>query len=182
MSVYNELDEQQLGVDKVATSPTAFALYNNPIAIAEGAAGAPRIRPAAVAGTEVAAGTARTVYLNPLEHRTFARTSVDQAALAFAWTVAQTGTIRLSLQHAKAGEDGDVDVQVFKNETLVQAWATSSTSFVTRIITSLAITAGDRLAIRHWAGASPDYARLINITIQTTGGHLWLLPYGMRVS
>lgn len=37
-----------LGTDKVATSFTAWALYNNPIAIAQGADGAPRIKPPAL--------------------------------------------------------------------------------------------------------------------------------------
>ncbi len=39
--------EIHLGVDRIFTSPTARALYDNPIAIAEGAAGAPRIALAA---------------------------------------------------------------------------------------------------------------------------------------
>lgn len=43
MATYNTLGSDELDADKIATSPTAYALYNNPIAIAEGATGAPRV-------------------------------------------------------------------------------------------------------------------------------------------
>lgn len=48
MPDYTELDADDLGVDRFATSPTAQALYDNPIAIAEGASGAPRIQTGAL--------------------------------------------------------------------------------------------------------------------------------------
>ena len=181
MSDYNALGEPQLGVDKVATSPTAYALYDNPIAIAEGADGAPRIRPKAVAGTEVAAGTTRTVFLSPLEHRTYSKVITDQAGIAFAYTIAQTGTIRFSFQHAKGGEGGEITARVYRNETQIAIWDSGSNTYTTRTITSLSVAAGDRLLIRHSVGATPEYSSIRNIMIQTTGDHVWLLPYGMRV-
>jgi len=48
MTDYNTLDSEETGPDVIATSPTAVILYENPIAITEGAAGAPRIQTAAL--------------------------------------------------------------------------------------------------------------------------------------
>ena len=43
MTDYVTRDDTNLGVGRILTSPTLYALYDNPTAIAEGAAGAPRI-------------------------------------------------------------------------------------------------------------------------------------------
>lgn len=44
------LGPDEVGPDAILTSPTATALYTNPIAIAQGAAGAPRVLPPAIGG------------------------------------------------------------------------------------------------------------------------------------
>ena len=48
MTDYVTRDDTNLGVGRILTSPTMYALYENLIAIAEGAAGAPRIQTAAI--------------------------------------------------------------------------------------------------------------------------------------
>lgn len=55
---FNSIGELQLGVDRIATSPTAYVLYENPLALFRGAPGAPRISPWALAARTVAAGDA----------------------------------------------------------------------------------------------------------------------------
>ena len=49
-------DDTNLGVGRILTSPTMYALYDNPTAIAEGAAGAPRIQTAAIQDGAVTEG------------------------------------------------------------------------------------------------------------------------------
>ena len=50
-------DDDNLGVGRILTSPTMYALYENLIATAQGAAGAPRIEDAALDATVTTAGT-----------------------------------------------------------------------------------------------------------------------------
>ena len=57
MTDYVTRDDTNLGVGRILTSPTMYALYDNPTAIAEGAAGAPRIEDAALDTTVTTAGT-----------------------------------------------------------------------------------------------------------------------------
>ena len=57
MTDYVTRDDTNLGVGRIITSPTMYALYDNPIAIAEGAEDAPRIEDAALDTTVTAAGT-----------------------------------------------------------------------------------------------------------------------------
>lgn len=56
MTTYVVLDGDDLDVDKIWTSPSAYALYQNPIAITEGAAGAPNIQTAAITNLAVTEG------------------------------------------------------------------------------------------------------------------------------
>lgn len=53
MADWTVLTSDDLGADRIFTSPTAQALYDNAIAIAEGAAGAPQIQTAAIADLAV---------------------------------------------------------------------------------------------------------------------------------
>ena len=48
MTDYVTRDDTNLGVGRILTSPTMYALYDNPTAIADGAEGAPRIQTAAI--------------------------------------------------------------------------------------------------------------------------------------
>ena len=56
MTDYVTRDDTNLGVGRILTSPTLYALYDNPIAIAEGAADAPRIQTAAIQDLAVTHG------------------------------------------------------------------------------------------------------------------------------
>ena len=50
-------DDDNLGVGRILTSPTMYALYDNLFAVASGAAGAPRIQDASLSTTVTTAGT-----------------------------------------------------------------------------------------------------------------------------
>lgn len=53
MTDWVTLTEAELGADKILTSPTVTALYENVLAMAEGAAGAPQLQTAAIAALAV---------------------------------------------------------------------------------------------------------------------------------
>lgn len=57
MTTWTTIPDGNLDVDKPARSIDALALRDNPVAIAEGAAGAPRVNDAALSSTATAAGT-----------------------------------------------------------------------------------------------------------------------------
>lgn len=179
MADWTIIPNAALDVGKPIRAADLTALRDNPISITEGATGAPRVRPAAISGDTVTAGTSRTVFSNPETHYNTVESTDHSSGEAFKFSVLSSGTIRLSFRHWRGSGGGSADVLVRKNGSTIGSWSNSGGSPTTRTIASISVSPGDRLMIFHWPGASPTDSRVDDITIQTAGEHLWLVPYGM---
>ena len=146
------LGETQLGVDRIATSPTAYAFYDNVPAMARGAPGAPRISPWATIpeGTVAVGSTVR--YADLQTPAGWDRQSTVQAAAVQVWC---TGTLTVSFRQyweVLAGSPGNIQANIRRlrgtSETIIATWNRSSTDPATRSA-DVAVLPGDSIMIAH---------------------------------
>jgi hypothetical protein len=170
MATWTNVANTSLEPGSPARSVDAFALRDNPIAIAEGAAGAPRIAgqqgPAVqtaglfdgavtnnklqtpIAGTnhlimrlqEAPVGNTNTSYF-PTGHNNRSNTGAHLGV-----TCLVAGTITAFLQHRRTGS-GTAFVRILKNEALIQEWSSTSTAFTTRQV-NISVAVGDVIIIQ----------------------------------
>lgn len=151
MTTWTTIPNANLDPDAPARSVDALALRDNPIAIAEGATGAPKVRTAAlqkpaagstlialisgIGGTEVVA-TGVTAYPS-----TGLGKSYDDAS-HIGFMALFDGTVSLSVDHRLSSAGATAYVRVIKNGVQVTEWSTTSTTFTTRTV-DVAVAAGD---------------------------------------
>jgi hypothetical protein len=149
MADWTEQDPNSLLPGKPWTAAKALASFENPVAIAEGAPGAPRIVTPALVGPVAGGGfilwrqdatvfTVAPTYLDVGLHRYF------DIARHVGFLCLVPGTIRCSFEHAAGGPGGYSDVRIIKNGTALQSWSNSSTSFVARSL-DVTIDTGDQV-------------------------------------
>ena len=147
-------DDTNLGVGRILTSPTLYALYDNPIAIAEGAAGAPRILGEAIEVIEnlpvvtVAAADTYTIDLGLTRVSGNLTNSTNSFVTAFTITINNyTGGMRFRASHSSS--DGTTStLEILKNGAVQQTFTTTSTSPVARS-RDVVIAPGDIITWRH---------------------------------
>lgn len=156
---------------KPITGATGTALRDNPIAIAEGEAGAPRILLPAleriVAGSTVKYRADATF---PIAVATF--TLVTNSNIGFM----QAGTIRISLDHRKVSGAGQCETRIRRTRGAVVSAVTTFTNATTSFVTEtqdVAVQPGDVLdiAIRDSAGATSEVRNIRYSASSTT--FLW---------
>ena len=157
-------DDTNLGVGRILTSPTMYAVYDNLFSLASGGLGAPRIQTAAiqdeaVTNAKLAGPTAGTANLIcRLGESAFTTTSGYSSATNGAYreptsamgvTCLVAGTVTAYLQHRRVS-DGTSFVRVLKNGSLVQQWSTTG-GFVARQV-NIAVNVGDSIVFQHAFG------------------------------
>ena len=161
MTTWTAIPDASLDPGKPARSIDAKALRDNPIAIAEGATGAPKVRTAAlqppVAGAtylilnlrgNLGLGTINTGYLTA-DFGT--DPSSPEARRGF--TVLVGGVIRCSVDHWIANAVTSSYVRVLKNGVQVQEFSTNSTAPVTQTV-DVTVESGDRIEFQQRTGSA----------------------------
>ena len=171
------LGETQLGVDRIATSPTAYAFYENVPAMARGAPGAPRISPWALV-TEINTGT--TVVYQRAEPITHASNQwvrrVDERLLNF-------GSLQFIYDFRRTSGSGKVFTEIYRirGTTETQFGSTFSAGpgplvNVTQNITGIEV--GDRVVLRTRCQNSDGVMEVVDFRMRTSG--TLLTPYPLH--
>lgn len=160
---WTTIPDANLEPGKPARSVDAIALRDNPIAIAHGMAGAPRIITAALAPPEVGdAVILRFFASNAYEATTSSLTYVDAGAGATVldqsrhlwFRVIKDGVIRCSLEHRSPSGDTMSSCRILHNAAVAGQWSTSSSSWLSRTV-DLGVSIGDIVAFQQ-IGAGTD--------------------------
>lgn len=150
MTTWTTIPDASLDPNKPARSVDAKALRDNPIAIAEGAASAPKVRTAALnppsAGSgntlaifSITYGSALTAYPNPWHVPTSG---------SYVFRVIVGGVIRCEVSHH--GQGGATSyLRVLKNGVEVIAWSTASTTEVSRSV-DVSVSSGDSIVFQSY--------------------------------
>lgn len=171
MTTYNAaaVADSVIAHKKGITLQTGRALRDNPIAITEGASGAPRIQLGALAEL-VAGGSVRAV--GP---------SLTTSVGTFPETVCilpflQRGTIRVYAEHRVTGGsmNSDLTIQLIRGQvtTTLGTWNTTSTSFVARTLDA-SVKPGDVIRISHTANGVTPVSEVNSPFFSTDGGDIW---------
>lgn len=157
MADWTTIADATLEPGKPWRSVDALAVRDNPIAIAEGASGAPRIVTTAL---NPPTGASTNLLLDILGN-TAATTSTASYLSAGLPTWADVGnhvgfhvlvpgTVRVSFEHqgdSDGSDTGDSIVRILKNGVLVQEYTVLSSGFVARS-NDIAVTTGDRIILQ----------------------------------
>lgn len=156
MTTYTAITNGQIDQDSPITQPLMTALRDNPIAITEGATGAPRIRGEAAAQLDdlptltVSAADTYTM-IGSLATNVFAATNTNSTSFVLGATVTitkATGTARLIGVHRTSNSGTTSFLRILKNGTEIGAWSTNSTTNVTRTVDA-SIIIGDVFTFEH---------------------------------
>lgn len=145
MADWTSIDPNALLPGAPWTSPLAQAAFENPEAIAEGAAGAPRIRAAAmagsVAGDELLFGTGGTGVVF---------TAVGGDGEVFfpegSFRAIASCTVRVSAEYARTGGAQNVTLRVRKNGTAALTQTKSGTDYSTHSV-DISLVPGDIIRV-----------------------------------
>jgi len=142
MTSYITINNTEVDPDSPITADLMTKLRDNPIAMAEGASGAPRVYGAAMYGP--VAGSVIQRNCLPFGNESASSSSLTKAVqkiLPSVFTALVGCTVRITLTCNQTGTAGEV--RVYKNASVVQTYTTSQTN------TTLDVTlaAGDCLAV-----------------------------------
>ena len=176
MADWTDIQNDTIEPDAPLLSATMFALRDNPKAIAEGAAGAPRVVNAAIAADSLDAGKTLAVEAGDVV-RFVGNSDTNYGGISFK-TVADArilnpGAIRVTLEHRRLNAGNSV-VEVLVNGSVAVTWSTSSESYISRSI-DVSINRNARVRVRHRtdSGATGATSNIMNIRFRTSGGSLW---------
>jgi hypothetical protein len=181
--------EPQLGVNRIATSPTATALYGNPLAIIRGAPSAPRISPWAVVVPVTAGNTIR--YADPFNRRFTQPQTPGSWTMLVAAKVIATGTVRVFWSTGRPGE-GSITTKIIRYRGTAVANMTSdqqhssgsSDANKDYTATSVDVLPGDSLQLVARFGSDDPAASngsAYNFRIGTAGEYPWVEGGGSLV-
>lgn len=177
MADYTAIQNDSIEPDAPVLSRIGFALRDNPIAIAEGAPGAPRIQQGAMAtGSVQTKAIQQTVAGESVRYRNDEETSnnsdvyvnVDEIYL-----LNPGNTVRFSAEFRTVN---DGYLRLLLNGSQVNEWYSSDNVYVSVSI-DVSYSQGGRFTIqrrRGSAGAGLVYVR--NLRLKTTGANLWPAP------
>lgn len=141
MATYRSISASEYSADAPVTATWADAVSNNPIAITEGASGAPRIQSAAfhapAAGSTV---VARMI----VDEKTTSATSYGDALGIL--NVAAAGTIRVALDLKTDNASYTASADVRKNGVSASEETETSTSYVEHTV-DIAVAVGDTISV-----------------------------------
>lgn len=172
MTTYTTIPDGDIDQDSPVTQPLMTALRDNPIAIAEGASGAPRINLSAVsqvvtAGAFYAIGD-RSTY-------THAASSYENAAVIYDFF--QAGTVRVYLEHRSTQLFVTSTARVVIDGVVVASWGNNTTSFIARAV-DVSVSVGSSIVIQHSYSGSPGQSVVRNCFLGDNGiDRIWPLGY-----
>lgn len=186
MTDHNIILDSRIDPDAPATSDLFYHLRDNPIAISEGSADAPRIRGEAAArenngllSMAVSAGNTATI-----QHGHGAVAGVDTTSsivdvVGYTYTIASyTGSLRFKCTHGYVGGGGgSTTLSLYKNGVLVTTFSTTS-SAIRQVDAS--ISNGDVFQWRHRVTAV-DNSVLSDISVTASNGYVeqpLYIPFG----
>jgi hypothetical protein len=150
MTSYVAIPNGDIDQDSPITQPLMTALRDNPIAIAEGETGAPRIVGAAMFAPS--AGTVVQRNCLPSGTRSVSSgssTTVTQLIEAASATALVSCTIQVFVTGSASGTGSNREVDIYKNGTIVQTYGTVTGSTV-----SISLAAGDNIGVAITAAGS----------------------------
>jgi hypothetical protein len=163
MADYTEILDDELVPDAPITSLLGFRFRDNPIAIAEGAADAERIRVGAMqrltAGTNIRSRADAVVEVT-------AGTGVGHS-----FAFAQAGTIRVTFEHDTTGLSAEVNVTRIRNGTATVIATYGTTAGYTARSVDVSVLPGDNVQIIAIATSASNFLR--NMRFQTGGEDLF---------
>ena len=156
MTTYTAITNGQIDQDSPITQPLMTALRDNPIAITEGATGAPRILGLAAATIEevpvLTVSAADTYSIGAAEGLVTGIIQTQSSSYVTAYTInveSITGSARFKASHRNLISGGNtVDLRLLKNGSVVASWTTSSTTSVERSA-DVSVVSGDILIWEH---------------------------------
>jgi len=160
MTTFTTIPNSSLEPGKPIRSIDGLALRDNPIAITEGAAGAPKNQTASIQDDAItkdklqspAAGAAYLIARLVINAKSTEQGYGGADVLYFqsgsvGVTVLVPGVIRCSFEHCLAGGSGTVSARILKNGTQQATWSTASASFTTRTL-DLTVDVGDLIVFQ----------------------------------
>lgn len=157
MTTWTTIPDSELAVDAPARSINALQLRDNPIAMSEGASGAPRSHIKSMSNGEVVAGSAVAWELDDVGSTTqsaYSATDIhDGVGVSVGVRVFCEGTITAKVSHFTASASHSSFVRVIKNGVLVQEWSTTSTSPVARSV-NVSVVFGDIVSFQQRSSSS----------------------------
>ena len=176
MTVYNATLDTQIDPDAPATSLLMYQMRDNPIAMAEGAVGAPRIQGYAIASDNngllpVAVTAADTVTLTVGMSPVVGSVLTNSATyvLGYSYTVnSYTGTVRFKCSHQSLG-GATSTLQFRKNGVAVSTFTT--TAKAARVIDST-VALGDTFQWWHSHDFSGNDSSLTDISANASDGYV----------
>lgn len=171
MTDYTTISDTSVDPDAPLTSQLAYAWRDNPIAISEGANGAPRIYMTALQNPSV--GSVARYRNNTVQQWSGTTYSV---VMTFAFI--QSGTVRIDLSHRKDSGTASLVVVNKSNEsgtTAVASWSETAGTWTNRTV-DVTVAIGDRIDIAHAGSGGSDDIEIANIVIKTNGEYLWPMP------
>lgn len=171
MATWTTIADADLQPDKPWTSLLALAVRDNPIAIAEGAANAPRIAWAALAGSvdvTTGGGSEVTSWEQKREYAadstSYDSTEEYSTAQSVGVRCMFTGTATFSFDHRQAGVDTTFS-RILLNGVQQQEWSTNSATNTNRTV-DLLVARGDIVLFQHRAAATPADALWSSLKIE----------------
>lgn len=161
MTTYIDVPDTQVQTDAPVTSTLMTQLRDNPIAMMEGSADAPRLRPQAMYSPLTAGDSLAYVARSDISNTT----NVYKIGIDF--TFVQSGTIRATLEH-RTGGSGTSYANIFLNDVSVILWLTTSSSYVFRSI-DIDVEPGEVLSFRHLVTGTSVTSFMRNMAIRTNG-------------
>ena len=158
MADWTTIPDASLEPGKPIRSIDGLALRDNPVAIADGAAGAPRILGEAIEVVEnlpvvtVAAADTYTIDLGLT--RVTGTTSTNSTSFVTAFTITinnYTGVMRFNATHSSIGDFSSSHLEILKNGVVQQSWSTTGSAARSR---DVAVAPGDIITWRHRSGGS----------------------------
>ena len=156
MTTYTAITNGQIDQDSPITQPLMTAMRDNPIAITEGATGAPRILGLAAATIDevqvLTVSAADTYNLGAAQGFVSGTVQTGGTSYVIGFTInieGVTGSARFTCGHRNLISGGStVDMQLLKNDSVVATWTTGSTTEVLRSV-DVSIVPGDQLIWQH---------------------------------
>ena len=177
MATWTNIPDSSIEPGKPIRSIDGIALRDNPIAIAEGATGAPRLYLGAL--ERISAGN--QIRLRDDQARTTSVTTFFSTSVSFDFL--QSGTVRVSAEHRTTSGGTAVEMRFEREragvQTVLSTWATTSTSFTTRTL-DVAVIPGDKVLVTHRSTASGVSSEIRNRRASTNGEDIW--PVSISVS
>jgi len=151
VATWTTIPDANLEPDKPARSIDALALRDNPVAIAEGAAGAPKIDILGLENGDIAAGDAVSWKQSGLQSTT--QTSYlsagvsDDPTASIGIRVYCEGTVRIDFTHYSTGPSESSIVRILKNDIQIIEFTNTGTTHATQTY-DIAVVFGDIIGLQ----------------------------------